>query len=247
MIDHPAPHSAPLTGWEEPPERRMVSLGAPEDRGTISLPEGFRAACVWLSSPLGTPLTDVGEALRTRLSQGVDDSEFLHVDPTGSAAVGTADPTHHDNVTSLINAAAALVRRGVTTVVAYPLNDRDEIRMARARIPPLVRVTLGPVSPMGDPDQIPTTYRCIRDRRIVELAITPPTEANHDRADIVLNGTLGTADELSREIADVLYRAGWLSRVSGPRRDPIPGAAIRDLSPDPRAEAQRVTGVPSPQ
>lgn len=219
MIDRTHPTWDRRAAWEDPPERGLGPAGIPAEGPTSPPPEGFRTACVWLSSPLGAQLTEVGRALTGILSQGTVGAEFLSADSGGGEWSGPLRPGGHDLVVSLIDAATALVRRGVTTIVAYPLLDHSDVQLARTRIPPLVRVSLGPASPASVLDGIPTTYRCIRDRRIVEVAIPPQSGETPDRADVVVNGTLGSPDELSREIADVLYRAGWLSK--GPVPHPV--------------------------
>ncbi|HEV2428347.1 MAG TPA: hypothetical protein VGV64_00665 [Thermoplasmata archaeon] len=165
-------------------------------------------------------LTEIGQALRARLSSRIEGPRFFYADDRGEESPGIAGATSHDIALRLIDAAALSVRRGTTTVVAYPLRDPDEVQIARRRIARLVRVSLGPAPAAASLDPIPTTCRCVRDRQVVELAFLPDPMPTIDRPDIILRGPLDSPDDLSREIADVLFRAGWLTQASPTPRLP---------------------------
>lgn len=222
MIDRPETSAGSPLPWDDPPERGLSPFGTPIPVPVGQPSEPPPAACVWLSAPLAAPLTEVGQALRTLLAARLDGVQILYVDRLGGAFPGIAGSTNHDIVLRLIDAAAGAVRRGLTTVVAYPLVDPEEVGSARRRITRLVRVSLGPPPRAANLDPIPTTCRCVRDRRVVELAFLPDPEPSVDRPDIILSGPLESPNELSREIADVLFRAGWLTQVLGAGRAPTP-------------------------
>lgn len=163
------------------------------------------ALCLWLSSPGTVESAYVAQALSFELIGRGQEVQRLPLEPVPTRAIGEA---RRDGIEFLAQAAAALVRHGISVIVTYPLSEPGDRAVPRQRIPRLVEVFLRP-SPgsRADPIHIPVMYRWVSGGRVQEREIASLGFERPDRPDVIIDGPLGIRREVALEILDAIGRS----------------------------------------
>jgi adenylylsulfate kinase-like enzyme len=189
-----------LPSTERPPAGALpIETSAPESLGL----------CLWLTASHPEALRGVSEELWTRLGGTASQVEILGIDTPGREPSLTDSPASRSAiVATLAQAASALVRRGISVIVAYPLSSQDR-RTAHDLAGRMVEIFLR-TTPREQPhDNIPVIYRTFENGQVREremsLGLAPP-----GRPDVILGGNSRGATETAVDILDALTRAGWI-------------------------------------
>jgi adenylylsulfate kinase-like enzyme len=165
--------------------------------------------CLWLTASRPEALREVAEALSSRLGPDPSRVEILGVESLVAKGLPAGSSGRSAVVTTLARAAAALVRRGVTVVVAYPLNAQER-SSARELVGRMVEIYVRTSPKEIAPDHIPVIYRTLENGEVRERELTPHFEPP-GRPDVILEGSARGATETALDIVDALARAGWFA------------------------------------
>lgn len=218
------PGTAPSTPIRGDPTPSRLARGV----AVPSAPTGGESpVCIWIASAPAAQLVSVGRLLRDILSETPRTVELLQASSNDPESASAHPLPSEQVVACLADAAAAMVRRGVAVVVACPLGTSEAVRIARERVHPLVRVFLRPAAPILGLERIPVLFRTVQNGVVVEREISLRNFEPGEHPDILVGGNLGPPQEVAREIADILYRAGWLSATGARPATPLPREPFR--------------------
>ncbi|HKS59207.1 MAG TPA: hypothetical protein VJS68_00325 [Thermoplasmata archaeon] len=207
LLRTPAPGIVDASAYDDHRLNRSPADLAGSEEGGFATSD---TVCVWLSTPRTAPLLPIGQELTDLLSRRPMAVEFLHSDGGFEDRRNSGSVPYYAMVECLADAAGAMVRRGLTVVVACPLVDAQAVNRARQRVSSLVLVSLRPAEKAQAVERIPTIFRTVQNGRVIEREIPLPATDPADRPDIQVDGSLGPPVQSARSIADVLFRAGWL-------------------------------------
>jgi adenylylsulfate kinase-like enzyme len=179
--------------------------------------------CLWLTASRPEMLRGVAEALSGRLGPDPSGVEVLGIDSLVSKGALSEGANRSAIVATLARAAAALVRRGVTVIIAHPLAPAERASV-RDLVGRMVEIYVRTSPKEMPPSHIPVFYRTLENGEVRERELTPHLEPP-GRPDVILEGSARGPRETALDIVDALARAGWLdlaSRTPGAPTTPLP-------------------------